>query len=163
MSLGGTDVAPEPSMGRSRVTFISSPAATRIWGLIVIVLSWAGAAQAATLTLAWDPSPEPDTAGYVLNWGNHSGVYESGIDVGNQTSTQLTGLVAGLPYYFVVRAYNSAGLYSSPSVEVSRRVGIPYSVPGDFFGDFQSDTTVFRPSNGTWYIRESNAIEAYVW
>src|SRR5580704_10655576 len=155
MIFGGTDVAPEPSMGRSRATRISSPGTRRICGVVVLLLSWAGAAQAATLTLAWDPSPEPDTAGYVLNWGNHSGAYDSGIDVGNQTSTQVTGLVAGLPYYFVVRAYNSAGLFSSPSVEVSRRAGIPISVVADMDGDGKADLAVFRPAGGNWFVANS--------
>src|ERR1700676_5105768 len=109
-------------MSRSMGRHISSSWVARICGLMVLLLSWAGAAQAATLTLTWDPDPEPDVAGYSLYWGSHSGVYTNSVDVGNQTSWQVTGLVNGTPYYFVVRAYNTSSMWSAPSVEVSRRV-----------------------------------------
>jgi hypothetical protein len=50
----------------------------------------------------------------------------------------------------VVRAYNSSGMLSSESVEVSRRVGVPFSVRGDFTGDFGADVDCFvrRPARG---------------
>ena len=62
------------------------------------------------MTLAWNPNTDGTTAGYRIYWGHQSGVYGGNIDVGNVTSWQLNGLADGVPYYFVVRAYNSAGV-----------------------------------------------------
>jgi hypothetical protein len=77
------------------------------------------------LTLAWNPNPEPNIAGYIIEYGNLPGVRPFSINVGNQTTWQFNGrLIDGMPYYFVVRAYNTSGTYSGPSIEVSRRVGI---------------------------------------
>src|SRR4026208_1637941 len=118
----------------------------RLLGLFLFMGLWGGVAQAATVTLAWDRSTDPNVTGYTLYWGNQSGSYPGSLNVGNVTQAQVSGLTDGMPYYFVVRAYNSAGTLSSPSVVVSRRVGIPFSVRGDFDGDFKSDVTIFRPS-----------------
>ena len=127
----------------------------RSWLLSIVLVLWAGVAQAANITLEWNPNPET-VAGYRVYWGNQPGVHTVGsLDVGNNTTVQITGLIDGAPYYFVVRAYNSWGMLSDPSVEVSRRVGIPFIAPGDFTGDGASDVAVFRPSNGSWYVMGS--------
>ena len=76
-------------------------------------------ANAETLTLAWNPNAEPDIVGYVLHWGTQSGVYTSNSNVGNVTTKQVTGLADGTVYYFAVEAYNTAGLMSGYSSEVS--------------------------------------------
>ena len=128
--------------------------AIRVLSLTLLLLTSAGAAQAGSLTLAWNANTDGATAGYKIYWGPQSGVYTASVDVGNVTTRQLTGLADGAPYYFIVRAYNSARVESGPSMEVSRRVGVPYSVAGDFSGDFRADFAVFRPSNGTWYSRD---------
>jgi hypothetical protein len=151
-------------MRHSRIMFTPGPRTACIPGLAVLLLFWTCVAQAATLTLAWNPSPQVDVAGYAVYWGNQPGVYDHGLDVGNQLSSQVAGLVDGQPYYFVVRAYNTSGLYSDPSVEVSRRVGIPHSIGGDFIGDHRSDMTVFEPSTGIWYSREIGTVSpSVVW
>src|SRR5579864_547686 len=96
----------------------------------VILLGWACAADGASLTAAWNPSPE--ATGYKLSWGTQSGVYSNTVDVGNQTSWQVTGLACKTAFYFVVRAYNSAGT-SAPSAEASGET-TAIATPGDFFG-----------------------------
>jgi hypothetical protein len=83
------------------------------------ILTWSHAAHAASLTLAWDANREPDIAGYVLYWGTQSGAYGSSVNVGNNTEHQVDGLANNTRYYFVVKAYNTAGIFSGPSTEVS--------------------------------------------
>lgn len=85
----------------------------------VVWLAISAVANAATLTLGWNPSSGPDVAGYVLYWGTQSGVYNNSLDVGNQTQQQVAGLADGTTYYFVVKAYNSAMMLSQPSNEAS--------------------------------------------
>ena len=55
----------------------------------------ATAARAASLTLAWDPSVE--AAGYVVYYGNQSGVYTASMNVGKQTTVEVPNLAAGAP------------------------------------------------------------------
>jgi hypothetical protein len=73
----------------------------------------------AQVTLAWDANTESDLAGYKVYIGTSSGVYTSKIDVGNVTTYTVTGLQPGNTYYFVVTAYDTGGLESGYSNEVS--------------------------------------------
>lgn len=76
-------------------------------------------ADAASVTLAWDPNGEPDLAGYSLYYGMASGTYETVIDVGNQSTYTISDLGDGETYYFAVTAYNVYALESAFSEEVS--------------------------------------------
>jgi hypothetical protein len=82
------------------------------------------AADAATVTLEWDSNRESDLAGYLVIYGTASGQLTLTVDVGNHTSYQFTNLETGRTYFFAVRAYNTAGLRSAPSAEVSTTIGI---------------------------------------
>lgn len=72
----------------------------------------------ASVTLAWDPNPEPDIAGYVLRYGVVMGLYSEEMDVKSGVQTTVTELIPGITYYFVVSAYNLAGLEGDFSNEV---------------------------------------------
>ncbi len=87
--------------------------------LWIVSLAWPNTANTATLSVAWDPSPGPNVAGYIVYWGTQSGGQSQNLDVGNQLSAQVTGLADGTWYYLVVRAYNSTGAMSDPSAEAS--------------------------------------------
>jgi hypothetical protein len=75
-----------------------------------------------SVTLAWDANTEPDIAGYILYWGTASRVYDRSLDVGNVTQHTVEGLLESRTYYFAVRAYNTDGLQSAYSAEVSKAI-----------------------------------------
>jgi hypothetical protein len=83
------------------------------------ILCWVYALQASAVTLAWQASPDATVTGYKLYYGVASGVYTNSVNVGTNLTCRLTNLVLGVTYYFVVTAYNAAGLESLPSNEVS--------------------------------------------
>ncbi len=80
-------------------------------------------ASAADATLAWNPNQESDLAGYKIHYGTASYAYQNVLDIGKKVTHTLTGLEEGKTYYFALTAYNSSGLSSGFSNEVS------YSAP----------------------------------
>src|SRR5436309_6804061 len=97
--------------------------------LAVSALIWASPqlSTATSLKLAWHPSSDPNVVGYSLSYGTASGAYNKSLNAGNSTSSTVTSLIPGATYYFVVTAYNSIGLQSLPSNEVS--LSLPANVP----------------------------------
>jgi len=81
-------------------------------------------ASAASIKLAWDASPDRLVTGYRLYYGRSSGVYTVVVDAGNRTDYTVTGLDAGLTYYFTATAYTGTGDESTFSNETS------YTLPG---------------------------------
>jgi len=81
--------------------------------------------QAASVHLRWnaptyaDGSPVADLAGYRVYYGQASGSHALTLDVGNSLSVSVGGLQDGQTYYFAVTAYNTVGLESGFSDEVS--------------------------------------------
>jgi hypothetical protein len=72
----------------------------------------------ATAVLEWDANPESSVAGYNVYLGNASRSYSQVIDVGLQTSYQLTNVNVGVTYFIAVTAYDSGRLESPFSDEV---------------------------------------------
>ena len=58
----------------------------------------------SSVTLAWDPSPDPGVIGYKVYDGLASRAYTFTNNVGNATNTTLTMLLPGTTYYFAVTA-----------------------------------------------------------
>ncbi len=75
------------------------------------------------IELAWDVSPSPGVAGYLLYSGTESGHYSSALQLGTQTTAILNGLQQGKTYFFAVTCYDLGGLESDFSAEIS------YTVP----------------------------------
>src|SRR5437773_434191 len=101
----------------------------RIFSIAVIVTCGSLSHNGKGVTLAWDPNPEPDIAGYMLYYGIASGVYTNSIDVGPVVTFPVAGLAERATYFFVVTAYDVAGLESDPSNEVSFTVAGTNSPP----------------------------------
>ena len=71
------------------------------------------------VNLAWDASSDPNIAGYKLRYGTTSGNPSQTIDVGKTTTATVSNLNDGTTYYFTVTSYNTAGVESQPSNEIS--------------------------------------------
>ena len=120
--------------------------------LTLLLLLTSARLEAASVTLAWDPSPDPAVTGYRLLFGTTSRVYTAQVDVGKRTQYSLLAIPEGT-YYFVVVAYDANALTSDPSEEVTAVVKTKYfaaSTAPDLDGDRRSDLAVWRASNGAW-------------
>lgn len=91
---------------------------------VLFLVPLAETAHSATVTLAWDPNPEPTVAGYRLYLGTSPGYYTSSVDVAAATRATVSSLIEGVTYYMAVTAYDTSGNQSGYSDE------IVYTVPG---------------------------------
>jgi hypothetical protein len=78
-----------------------------------------------SLTLAWDPNPSPDVAGYHLYYGTVSGNYTNSILTGNVTTATVLGLSWGVTYYFAITTVGLDGQESAFSGEISYQQELP--------------------------------------
>ena len=92
--------------------------------LSLLVCASVAAAQ-GTLTVAWDPSPDPNVAGYIVEIVDASGGSLSTYDAQDSTGAVLTGLVPGSTYHVVARAYSQHGQLSEKSGVASGIASIP--------------------------------------
>ncbi len=100
----------------------------RVAGVFLLFLLVSARVDAASLTLAWDPNPDPDLAGYKVCYGTQSGIHTVLIDVGNTTQYTFANLPDGT-YYFAVVAYNQEGALSLKSNEVGATLSSPVTPP----------------------------------
>jgi hypothetical protein len=103
-------------------------ASSRYGLALLLMVLCATPSLASSVTLAWDANTEPDLAGYVVHYGTQPGTYTNSTDVGNRITWTVSNLTAGHSYYFVVRAYNTSGLTSAPSQEVSTFIPLPPTI-----------------------------------
>lgn len=66
-------------------------------------------AYGGTASLAWDPVPGSDVAGYRLYYGTAPRVYTASVDVGSATQATIPALTDCQNYFFAVKAYNRSG------------------------------------------------------
>ncbi len=110
-----------PFSGNAKPTLRNTKPWLWMLAAIVVWLALPIPASAADVKLAWDANTEPDLAGYKVYYGQSSRTYGVPTDVGNATSTTVSGLAPGT-YYFAVTAYDAAGLESGYSNEVSTTI-----------------------------------------
>ena len=81
-----------------------------------------------SVSLSWDASPSGDVTGFNVYYGAVSGAYTNMVNAGSVMSTTISGLVAGVTYYFAATAYDGLGMESDFSSEVSYLVPANLSV-----------------------------------
>ena len=88
-----------------------------VFAFVCLAVTIGSAEQVAgqTLTLRWDPSPDPAVAGYIVYAGNQSRQYTATFNVGKATSFTY-GVVPDRQYFFAVAAY-VAGMTVGPVSE----------------------------------------------
>lgn len=86
-------------------------------------------ALGGSITLAWNQETDPNVAGYVLYYGNLSGIYSNAfyLDGITNTSATVSNLNQGSTYYFMATAMDFDQLQSPPSSEVSGTVPTTWS------------------------------------
>ncbi len=87
-------------------------------------------AQATTVAmqavdLVWPPSPNGGVVGYVVNYGLQSGLYTNSATFYFTTEGIISGLAAGVTYYFSVSPIDAYGSEGGASSEVSYTVPVP--------------------------------------
>jgi len=95
-----------------------------LFAILCLCLIGLGEGHTAEITLSWDNNAETDLAGYKVFSGTSSGNYSGSIDVGNWNSCTVSGLQEGTNYYYAAKAYNTAGLESGFSNEVSYKAPV---------------------------------------
>lgn len=76
----------------------------------------------STATLTWNVNTSSSVAGYKVYMGTASGVYSLPTDVGNVLTYQVNNLQVNTTYYFAVTDYNTSGVESGFSNEVSKSI-----------------------------------------
>lgn len=91
----------------------------------LLILCTALPSQAASVRLAWNPSPGPAIVGYRVHYGLKSGKYTRVVQVKGRLTTKadIKGLKEGKTYFFAVTAYNKKGRESPLSSEISGKPG----------------------------------------
>jgi len=99
------------------------------WGVGFFLCLLPSSLFAGEVTLAWNP-PSTEYGGFIIAYGNQSGLYQHTQDVGGQTTFTVAGLNPGETYYFAVKAYNQARDLESPySNQVSATLPAPDTTP----------------------------------
>ena len=88
-------------------------------GLLILAALSTTVRAGQSVTLAWNRSTDPTVVGYNIYYGRASGLYTNMINAGNATNATISSLIPGITDYFAVTTYNSSGVQSPFSNEVS--------------------------------------------
>lgn len=125
----------------------------------VAALSYAPVVRAAArVTLAWDANTEADLGGYKVYYGTSSGAYPFVVDAGNVTTQAISNLQDGVIYYFAATAYNTAGLESDFSTQISH--AIPVAPRAATTGTIVSSSNPATPGQAVTFTFTISAVES---
>jgi fibronectin type 3 domain-containing protein len=114
---------------------------------LALIAAFGPTMQGASVTLAWDRSPDSSVTGYRLHYGAATRQYTNAVPVGNVTTTNVSGLLDGITYYFAVTACTSNQLESDFSNEVNYRGGTATNTAP--VANAGADQTITLPSGAT--------------
>ncbi len=89
------------------------------WLTVLLAFTALSAFADVSVPLAWNPSPDVNVAGYKIYYGGASRTYTNFVDVGNVTSTVISGLTEGTTYFFAATTYGADGVESDFSAEAN--------------------------------------------
>ena len=121
-------------------------------GGLLILAALSPTVHGQSITLAWNQSTDPTVAGYNIYYGGASGNYTNTLSVGNATNATITGLAQGTTYYFAATTYDSSGMESQFSSEVSYTIPILAGVQFSVTPTRQFILTVTGPIGHTYDI-----------
>jgi hypothetical protein len=95
-------------------------------------------------TVSWQAGGGPDIAGYYVYYGTLSvpgqaAVYADSMDAGNSTELEICEFSQGGTFYFAVRTYTTAGLFSAYSQEVSLLIDVTSPSFANLYPAYGSD------------------------
>jgi hypothetical protein len=124
------------------------------FAVILLSVIFAVSAEAATVTIAWDPSPDNTVIGYQVYVGTSSRSYTETFDVGLATSFSYSP-ANGAVYYFAVASYSAGPRVGPLSSEVATA-----AMPNDGTSSTNDLTSTAYTANGAttywsslWTIR----------
>lgn len=130
----------------------------RVALLVAIVLGVglvAGPVLAGAISLSWNPVSDSDLAGYRVYRGTSPGQLDDMLDVGNTTSTTLSGLTDCTTWYVSVRAYDTGGLESSSDSNLVKGLPRPIVSSLDQNTIHQGETLTFAVSGTNFDVGDA--------
>lgn len=122
-------------------------------GLVMAMQVTAQASQ--NVTLAWNPNPNVNIAGYKIYYGVVSHSYTNSVNVGNTTSATISLSSPGTTYYFAATAYDSSGNESGYSNETAFTVPLAATLAAAGFSSGHFSFTVAGTA-GSQYVVEAS-------
>ena len=145
-----------PKLRGTRFFICSVPRFVFLVTFAIVLFLSSHPAYSAKLTLAWDPSTDSDLAGYKLHYGYASRDYVFHVNVGNQTQYTIPDLDNCKSYFFTATTYNTSGVESDYSDEVTYTTLGTYSLSptSQSFNTSrgQGSVSVTTQSNCSWSV-----------
>jgi len=91
-------------------------------GILLFIVIQDPLKASQSVVLGWQPSSDPDVAGYRIYYGTSSHNYSETVSVGKLTSVTINGLAEGVTYYFAATTFNDQNQESGFSNEASYQV-----------------------------------------